>query len=375
MSDMSGPRTKDDAQRRADRIAAFRAELAELEREGVSFDPQQIGRVSAHHDQVLRTMAREFDVDRGAAEKRMSTGMRLASMFGAAALTAAVVSFVYRVWGSQSTEAQVALLTAAPLVATSVMVGAGRLERTRYVASLFAIVACAAVVLQTVMLGTLFNVRSSPHALAAWAVFALAVSVPWRFGVTFAFGVVVLVAYLPAFALSLAGYSWKAVVERPELVALPAALGLITILGKGEGGKGEGESGKGALDRWLTLPRELVPWARAVLLLVVLGTILVLSATGAVSVLPFDENAIKVVYQLSAVVAAIVTIGAGLRYGLRDVVVIGSLFTGAFLLVRFVDWWWDWMPKYLFFLILAAVALAWLWGLRLARRRLAAGEA
>jgi hypothetical protein len=29
------------------------------------------------------------------------------------------------------------------------------------------------------------------------------------------------------------------------------------------------------------------------------------------------------------------------------------------------------MPKYLFFLILAAVALAWLWGLRAVRRRLA----
>jgi hypothetical protein len=125
----------------------------------------------------------------------------------------------------------------------------------------------------------------------------------------------------------------------------------------------------------MTVPRELVPWARAVLMLIVLGTILVLSATGAVSVLPFDENAIKLVYQLLAVVASIATISLGLRHGLRDVVTIGSLFTGMFLLLRFVDWWWDWMPKYLFFLILTAVALAWLWGLRLARRRLALGEA
>jgi hypothetical protein len=92
-------------------------------------------------------------------------------------------------------------------------------------------------------------------------------------------------------------------------------------------------------------------------------------------VLPLDEDAIKVAYQLLAVVASVATIGVGLRHGLSDVVLIGSLFTGAFLFVRFVDWWWDWMPKYLFFLILAAVALAWLWGLRLARRRLAMAEA
>jgi len=28
-----------------------------------------------------------------------------------------------------------------------------------------------------------------------------------------------------------------------------------------------------------------------------------------------------------------------------------------FLFMKFVDWWWDWMPKYLFFLTLAATSL------------------
>ena len=357
---MPAPRSKDDAQRRADQIASFRAELVELEREGTAFDPRQLGGITAHHDEVLARLAREFDVDRGDREKRMSMGMRLASLFGAAALTAAVVSFVYRIWGALPTGSQVALLTVAPLVATLGMIVAGRVERTRYVSSLFAIVACAAIVLQTVMLGTLFNVRSSPHVLAVWAAFALAVAVPWRFGVVFAFGVGAAMVYVAAVSLDFAGYYWMSVVERPELVAVPAlaVLASMTITGIG-----------------ITVPRELVPWGRGVLLLIVLATILVLSATGAVSMLPFDEEAITVVYQLVAVVASIVTIGIGLRHGLTDMVNIGSLFTGMFLLLRFVDWWWDWMPKYLFFLILTAVALAWLWALRLARRRLAMGAA
>ena len=366
---MSGPRSKDDAQRRADQISAFRAELAELEREGAALDPRQLATIAAHHDTVLRSLARDFDVDRGEREKRMSTGMRLASLFGAAALTAAVVSFVYRIWGTLATGPQVALLTAAPLVATLGMIVAGRLERTRYVSSIFAIVACAAIVLQTVMLGTLFNLRSSPHVAAVWAAFALAVAIPWRFGVLFAFGVAAAMVYPAAVAVDLAGYYWMAVVERPEIVALPAGLVLIALSRL----KHRTSSLTVAGVR-VTVPRELVPWARAVLLLIVLGTILVLSATGAVSILPFDEEAIKVAYQLLAVVASVVTIGLGLRHGLVDVVNIGSLFTGMFLLLRFVDWWWDWMPKYLFFLILTAVALAWLWGLRLARRRLAMGE-
>ena len=366
---MSGPRSKDDAQRRADQIAAFRAEVRELEREGATLDPRQLEAVAAHQDDVLRALARDFDIDRGEREKRMSTGMRLASVFGAGALTAAVVSFVYRIWGSLSTGPQVALLTAAPLVATLGMIVAGRFERTRYVSSIFAIVACAGIVLQTVMFGTLFNVRSTPHLVAVWAAFALAVALPWRFGVLFAFGVAAAMVYIAAIAADLAGYYWMAVLERPELVALPAALLLIAFSRL----KPTTSSLKVAGIR-ITVPMELVPWARGVLLLIVLGTILVLSATGAVSLLPFDEDAIKIAYQLVAVAASIVTLGLGLRQGLPEVVAIGSLFTGVFLLLRFVDWWWDWMPKYLFFLILATVALAWLWGLRLARRRLALGD-
>jgi hypothetical protein len=367
---LNGSRTRDDAQRRADQIAAFRAEAAELAREGVRLDPEQAAAVAAHHDRVLQELARDFDVDRGAAARRMSIGMRLASLFGAATLPAAVVSFVYRIWGSLSPPAQVALLTAAPIVATAATMAAGRLERTRYVASLLAIVACAAVVLQTVMLATLFNLRTSPHALAAWAAFALAVSIPWRFGVPFAFGVVALVVYLPAVAVWLAGFHWHGAIERPELVAVTAVVGLFAIARLSPRSSSIKVDGVR-----ITIPPELVPWARAVLLVLVLATILVLSATGSVSVLPIGEAAITVGYQIVAVAAAILTIRAGLRSGRAEVVFIASVFTGAFLLVRFVDWWWDWMPKYLFFLILASVALAWLWGLRLARRRLEASRA
>ena len=61
----------------------------------------------------------------------MSIGMRLASLLGAAALTAAIVSFVYRIWGSLPVGGQVGLLTAAPILATAVMIAAGRVEKTR----------------------------------------------------------------------------------------------------------------------------------------------------------------------------------------------------------------------------------------------------
>jgi hypothetical protein len=368
------PLSKHDAQRRVDQIAAFRAELQALADEGLTpFDDARAGEVAAHHERLLRDLTREFDVDRAAAGKQMSLGMRIASLLGAAALVAAVVSFVNRIWGTLPEAGQVALLTAAPIVATVAMVVAGRIEKTRYVASLLAIVACAAVVLQTVMLGRLFNLKGSPHVLAVWALFALAVSVPWRFGVSYAFGLLMAVIYPAALAFWVGGVPWEYVVQRPEPAAVCAGVVLAWAglkAGPSEGRREPGPFTHAGAGLQTGLPRELVVWTRSTLLLVILGSVLVMSATGAYSLLPLSDSLVQGLYQVVAVAAAAVTLHVGLRRGLSDVVALGSVFAGLFLLLRFVDWWWDWMPKYLFFLILAAVALAWLWGLRVARRRL-----
>ena len=99
---------------------------------------------------------------------------------------------------------------------------------------------------------------------------------------------------------------------------------------------------------------------------------LLLSGFSDPSLLPLDRTAIRVVYQVVAALVAVLVIAQGVRRSQDDVIIVGGLFAGIFLLTRFVDWWWDWMPRYLFFLILAAVAMAWIWGLRVLRRRAAA---
>ena len=83
------------------------------------------------------------------------------------------------------------------------------------------------------MFGDVCNLRSSPHLVAVWAAFARAVAVPWRFGVLFAFGVAagrwcVLAAHCrPDLAGGQGTTGWR-VWERPELVALPATLLLMS---------------------------------------------------------------------------------------------------------------------------------------------------
>ena len=84
---------------------------------------------------------------------------------------------------------------------------------------------------------------------------------------------------------------------------------------------------------------------------------LFMSAAGQRSYLPMDDKAVEHFYQMFGVVAAAATVWIGIRRNLTGVVNIGTAFFTIFLFFRLVDWWWDWMPKYLFFLLIGVVAL------------------
>lgn len=87
---MAGPATtRKDAQRRVDRIQAFREELAEPERDHVLvLSSEDRARVETHQDAIVARFAHEYDVDVQAGQRQLSIGMRLASAFGALALSA-----------------------------------------------------------------------------------------------------------------------------------------------------------------------------------------------------------------------------------------------------------------------------------------------
>jgi hypothetical protein len=54
---------KDEAQKRADRIRAFRMEIAEAERDkAITLSADQRAQLMAYHDRLLRNLAGEFDV-------------------------------------------------------------------------------------------------------------------------------------------------------------------------------------------------------------------------------------------------------------------------------------------------------------------------
>jgi hypothetical protein len=84
-------------------------------------------------------------------------------------------------------------------------------------------------------------------------------------------------------------------------------------------------------------------------------------------VLPLPTRWIEGVYQVLMLLVSIAVIVVGLARRLPDLATIASLALALFFVSRYVDWFWSMLPRYLFFLLLAAAAFAWLLVLRRVR--------
>jgi uncharacterized membrane protein len=332
--------SKHDAQQRVNRIRTFRQELAEVEKEGVlALSPEQRRALETHHSQTLESLARRFDVDITESEKQISWGMRIASTIGGLALCAAVFLFFYRFWGVISTPVQVALLAATPIACVLATDFAARRERTLYFTSLIGIVAFAAFVLDLNVLGNIFNMTPSPMAFLVWGAFGLCLAYAYRLRLPLLAGLVCLLLYLPLQILSWMGAEWRSD-QRPEayllsglmLVAAPAVI----------------QHRKQA---------EFPPVYRLLGLLVLFLGLFILSLNGRLSFLPFGEKPVEALYQVAGFAAASVAIWRGIKAHWTGVVNLGAAFLVIYLYSRLFRWWWDWMPKYLLFLIIGLISI------------------
>lgn len=73
-----------------------------------------------------------------------------------------------------------------------------------------------------------------------------------------------------------------------------------------------------------------------------------------------DRDLIEGGYQLAGFILSALAIGYGIRYHHAEVTNTGNVFFVIFLYTKFFDWWWDVMPKYLFFLVIGLTALLFL---------------
>jgi hypothetical protein len=333
--------TKSEAQHRVDEIKAFQAELARLQQDGVlQLTEQQYQAIDTYHNDLQQAFVQEFDVDRDQRAKQLTRGMRIASFLGAIALAASIFFLFYQFWGYFTTQAQVTILILAPVltfVATAVVTTR---EKTGYFAKLAAMVSFACFVLNLHMLGHIFNITPTENALLVWAAYGFLLAYMCDARLLLAAGIISFIGFLSARMGTWGGMYWLYFGERPENFFLSAIL--------------------------LFLMPQFISqrhyWRfdvtyRVLSMLTLFIPILILSNYGAISYLPWDRNIIEGMYQLSGFVLSAGAIYLGIRKRWSEVVNTGNVFFVIFLYTKFFDWWWDIMPKYLFFLVIALSAI------------------
>ena len=344
-----------EAQQRADRVRAFERELAALEQEGaVALTEGQRQAIADHHRKLLAAYAGEFDIDQDTEAKQMSLGMRIASLLGALALAASVFFLFYQFWGLLPAAWQVAVLVAAAAGSFGAFCWVQARDGLGYFAKLAAMVAFACFVLNVMMIGAIFNITPSDKAFAVWGVFAFLLAYVADLRLLLGAAIVCVVAFIAARTGTISGMYWLYFGERPENF-FPAALLLF------------------AVPSLVAHPRrpDFPAVYRVTALLTLFIPMIVLANWGRISYLPLERNVIEVLYQVLGFVGTAGAIWLGVRKQWRHVVNTGITLFIVLMYTKFFDWWWEAMPKYLFFLVLGLTAVLFLVVLRRLRRTLA----
>jgi uncharacterized membrane protein len=339
MDEPTGSRTN--AQQVADRIRALREELQTPEvREVLALTPEQQSRFDAWSRGKLGELAQQYDVDTTVSQKHISWGLRIASTLGGLALCAAVVLFFARYWGYLDTPVQVATVILIPLAAVGGTEYAARRERTLYFAGLIALVALASFIMNLAILGSIFNIASTEGALLAWGAFAGVLAYRYGLRPLLVLALGLLLSYGAAAFTARLGYDWLDFWNRPEDFAV---MGLAAF----------------AVPMVVRHKRntDFPPVYRLAGALAFFLSIFVLAVGGRGSYLPLEAKTVERVYEFGGLLTSAGAIWLGIVRQWTGIVNTGSVFFTIFLFFRLYHWWWDWMPKYLFFAAIGALSI------------------
>jgi uncharacterized membrane protein len=278
-------------------------------------------------------------VDLTATAARLSTGMRVATLLGTIALSAAYGLFVSSHWGTLSLPLQLALVILPPLVLVALTHVAAARERSGYVASLIATVAAIAFATNLGTLSQLFNLPDSRGALLAVGVLAMLLAYGYGLTLPLIVGIAGIGGWLWTLGAIPLGLWWRdgfGVIEPLLLVGLLA----LTV------------------PAWIHGPAKFAPWWRGMgATALVLGLLLV-EGNGNLSAFTTARHTIEIGYKLLGAVVLTALVVWGIRRDQRVVMQIGIAGAVLYLFLRMVDWFWDLMPKWLFFLLVGGFALA-----------------
>jgi len=349
---MTNP-TRSEAQNRADDIRVFSDELARLEKEGVlGLTDAQREAVAAHHRGLLARFARDYDIDRDVQSKQLSLGMRVASFLGALALAASVFFLFRQFWDRFTTSAQVTVLLVAAFGTFGATMVLHARDASGYFTKLAAMVAFACFAINIALLGQIFNITPSDRALIPWAAYALLFAYTCDLRLLLGVGILCIIAWVSARTGTWSGMYWLHFGERPENFFPAAALLFLAP----QCVPHDRFPGFGAIYRVFALLALFLP-------------MLVLSNWGELSYVDLPSSVIEGSYQVAGFVLSAGIVWVGARWNWREVVNTGATFFVIFVYTKFFDWWWESMPKYLFFLVIGLTAILLLFIMRRLRAK------
>jgi uncharacterized membrane protein len=276
--------------------------------------------------------------------------MRAATLLGTIALSAAYGLFVSAHWGSLTLALQLALVILPPILLVVLTHVAAARERSGYVASLTATVAAIAFSINLGTLGQLYNLPDSRGALLAVGVFAMLLAYGYGLTLPLLVGIGGIGGWLWTLGAIPLGLWWRdgfGVIEPLLLV------GLVVL----------------TAPAWIRGPAKFAPWWRGIGATVLVLGLLLVESNGEVSAFwTTDRHTIEIVYKLIGAVVLTALVAWGIRRDQRLVAQVGTAGAVLYLFMRLVDWFWELLPKWLFFLLVGAFALAVLLILRRVRR-------
>lgn len=333
--------TKIQAQIRADQIRAFRAEQTLLSAQGLlQLQDDTAAAIQQYHDNLLRELQQAQDVDLSEGARHLSVGMQIVSFLGAGALAASLFFLFYQYWGYFATTTQVIILIAAPLVSLGVASWVQRLDSSGHYAKLAGMVSFASWVLNIIMLGSIFNITPSPNSFAVFALYGFILAYLLQVRLLLAAALICSFIFIGAKFGTWMGSYWIYVGENPEHFFLPSLIFF-------------------TLPLWINQSRFHGFTAIYQMLSVITFFIalLVLANWASSSYLPWSSDVTEGFYQVAGFVTSALLVLYGLRTRTVNLMLAGNVFFALFLYTKFFDWWWDWLPKYLFFFVIGLTAI------------------
>ncbi|GGW52455.1 hypothetical protein GCM10008111_05610 [Alishewanella tabrizica] len=333
--------SKTQAQARVNQIRAFQAEQQLLSEQGIlKLDDNTSQHLRQYHHNLLHQLQQSQDIDLNDQASHLSLGMQIVSFLGALALAASLFFLFYQYWGYFDTPLQLGILISAPLLSLGLVSWLYRIDHTGYYAKLAALVSFAAWVLNIVMLGSIFNLPVSPNAFAVFALYAFLLAYALNVRLLLAAGMLCSYLFIGARFGSWMGSYWVSTGEYPEHFLLTSLLFFLLPL----------KFTQQRYDGFAAIYQILA----AVVFFI---AILILANWGSVSYLPWSDGVIEGLYQVLGFVCSALLVLYGIRQQAAKLMLTGNVFFALFLYTKFFDWWWDGLPKYLFFFLLGLTAI------------------